>query len=187
MRRLAAEELRDSILAANGTLNLAKIGGPSIYPVIPDEVLHTQSQPGSGWGKSTLEERNRRSVYIHLKRSLLTPLLASFDAADPDASCPVRFTTTLPTQALSMLNSDFLQEESRVLAESARRAAGEEPAEQVRYILRRVLQREVTDQQVQRGLDLIARLKDEDGVTSSEALAHFCLVTLNLNEFIYLD
>lgn len=187
MRRLSAEELRDSILAANGTLNLAKIGGPSIYPVIPDEVLHTQSQPGSGWGKSTPEERSRRSIYIHLKRSLLTPLLASFDAADPDASCPVRFTTTLPTQALSMLNSDFLQEESGVLAACARRAAGAEPAEQVRYVLRRVLQREVTDQQVQRGLDLLARLKDEDGVTDGEALTHFCLVALNLNEFIYLD
>ena len=46
MRRLNAEEVRDSVLAASGRLNL-KAGGPSVFPKIPREVLHGQSMPGS--------------------------------------------------------------------------------------------------------------------------------------------
>ncbi|MCH7990591.1 MAG: PSD1 domain-containing protein, partial [Planctomycetes bacterium] len=53
MRRLEAEELRDSLLAVNGRLNRNKMFGPSIYTVIPAEVLAGQSRPGSGWGKSS--------------------------------------------------------------------------------------------------------------------------------------
>ena len=82
-RRLSAEEIRDSILAVSGKLNL-QMYGPSIYPRLSHEVLATQSRPGDGWGKSSPEQRARRSVYIHVKRSLLTPLLTSFDFPDPD-------------------------------------------------------------------------------------------------------
>ena len=52
MRRLTAEEIRDSILAVSGNLNL-KMYGPGVYPEIPAEVLAGQSVPGSGWGKSS--------------------------------------------------------------------------------------------------------------------------------------
>ena len=47
MRRLTAEEIRDSILAANGTLNL-EIGGPGVYPPLPEEVLATSSTHSCG-------------------------------------------------------------------------------------------------------------------------------------------
>jgi hypothetical protein len=93
-RRLEAEEVRDSILAVCGNLNLEVMGGPSIYPKIQREVLVGQSRPASGWGRSSPEEQARRSIYVHIKRSLAVPLLASFDAADFDASCPDRFATT---------------------------------------------------------------------------------------------
>src|ERR1051326_1342737 len=73
MRRLSAEEIRDSVLAVSGNLNL-KMYGPGVYPEIPREVLEGQSIPGRGWGKSSTEEQSRRSVYIHVKRSLLTPI-----------------------------------------------------------------------------------------------------------------
>ena len=111
MRRLTAEEIRDSILAVSGTLNL-KMYGPGVYPEIPAEVLAGQSMPGNGWGKSSPEEQARRSVYVHVKRSLLMPILESFDLAETDRSTPVRFTTTQPTQALAMLNGDFLNEQA---------------------------------------------------------------------------
>src|SRR5205814_456914 len=107
MRRLSGEELRDSIHAVNGRLN-TKMYGPGIYPEISAEVLAGQSVPGAGWGKSSPEEQARRSVYIHVKRSLITPLLADFDFADTDSSCAARFATTQPTQALGMLNGEFL-------------------------------------------------------------------------------
>ena len=73
MRRLEAEEVRDSILAVDGRLNL-EMGGPGVFPIIPKEVLAGQSVPGAGWGSSTPQEQSRRSVYIHQKRSLVVPI-----------------------------------------------------------------------------------------------------------------
>ncbi len=186
MRRLEAEEVRDSILAANGTLNL-KMGGPSFYPTIPAEVLAGQSMPGAGWGRSSPEEQCRRSVYIFVKRSLMTPMIAAFDGPETDFSCPVRFSTTQPTQALGMLNSAWMNEQAQIFAGHVRKLAGEEPAAQVRLCLRRTLQRAPTDAEVARGVRLMENLKSEEKASPEEALAAFCLVALNLNEFIYLD
>jgi hypothetical protein len=187
LRRLAAEEVRDSILAVCGNLNLHKVGGPSIYPPIPQEVLAGQSQPGKGWETSSPRERTRRSIYIHVKRSLAVPILAAFDAADTDASCPVRFTTTQPAQALGMLNSDFLNEQAKVFADDLRGKAGDNPAAQVRLALRRTLQREPSAAEVERGLRFIARMRSQHQAAPAEALRSFCLLALNLNEFVYLD
>src|SRR5207244_6282332 len=113
--RLSAEEIRDALLAVNGTLN-PKMAGPGVYVDIPPEVLAGQSMPGHGWGKSPPEEQARRSIYIHVKRSLLTPLLERFDVAETDRSSPVRFATTQPTQALTMINSTFLNKQAELLA-----------------------------------------------------------------------
>ena len=76
-------------------------------------MLAGQSVPGDGWGKSPPEEQARRSVYIHVKRSLLVPILDGFDLAETDRAAPVRFATTQPTQALGMLNGEFLQRAGR--------------------------------------------------------------------------
>jgi mono/diheme cytochrome c family protein len=186
-RRLTAEEIRDSILAVCGNLNPQKMGGPSVYTVIPQEVLAGQSMPGAGWGNSPPEDRNRRSIYIHVKRSLVVPLLAAFDAADTDASCPVRFTTTQPAQALGMLNSAFLNEQAKIFAEDLSAKAGSDPAAQVRLALRRTCQREPALRDVERGVEFIHRMGAEYHLAPEEALRSFCLLALNLNEFLYLD
>src|SRR6185437_6853551 len=81
MRRLTGEEIRDSVLAVTGSLN-PRMFGPGIFVDIPPEVLAGQSVPGKGWGNSPPDEQARRSVYIHVKRSLLTPILESFDLAE---------------------------------------------------------------------------------------------------------
>ena len=185
-RRLDAEEIRDSILAANGSLS-AKMAGPSVYPTLPAEVLAGQSMPGHNWNTSAPEEQKRRSVYIHIKRSVAIPLLASFDASDTDFACPVRFATTQPTQALGMLNSAFLNEQAQVFAESITKQAGIEPAKQVRAALWRVLQREPTAKEITRGVTFIQTMQTKYHATKPEALRQFCLIALNLNEFIYLD
>lgn len=190
MRRLAAEEIRDSIHVASGAFN-PKMFGPSVFPELPQAVLATQSQPGKGWGTSSPVEQARRSVYIHVKRSLLTPILADFDLADPDASCPVRFTTTQPTQALGMMNGDFLHAQARVFAERVRREAGGTNADQTAAMVRRALEvalvRPTTDAEVERGVALIDQLETTDGVGPGRALELYCLMVLNLNEFAYLD
>jgi hypothetical protein len=190
MRRLTAEELRDSIHVASGAFN-PRMFGPSVYPTMPQAVLATQSRPGSGWGDSPAAEQARRSVYIHVKRSLLTPLLADFDLADPDASCPVRFTTTQPTQALGMMNGDFLHAQARLFAERVRREAGGTDADRAAAMVRRAIEvallRPATDTEVARGVALMDELETTDGVAPGRALELFCLMVLNTNEFAYLD
>ena len=86
MRRLTAEEVRDSILAASGKLNL-KAGGPSVYPQLPTEVLAGISftNKKEHWPDSPPEEANRRSVYVFVKRSLQVPVLDAHDQADTDS------------------------------------------------------------------------------------------------------
>ena len=187
MRRLSAEEVRDSILWANGTLNADRMYGPSIYTKIPAEVKAGQSQPGSGWGHSSPEDQARRSVYIHVKRSLLDPILESFDMADTDQTCPVRFATTQPTQALGLLNSEFILAEATVFAAMLQEAHPDALDAQVRTALQRVTQRPPTDAEVTRGLQLISTLQNEQNMTAEQARKYFCLVALNLNEFVYLD
>ncbi len=187
MRRLTAEEVRDSILGVCGNLNL-KMGGPSVYPQVPQEVLYRQSNPGWGWNPlCPPEEQNRRSIYIHIKRALSVPLLAAFDASDTDGSCPVRFTTTQPAQALAMLNSDFLIRQAGVFAANVRRDAGASPTAQVSEVLRRVLQRDPAPKEVERGVGFLTQMRGESRLAGEEALRAFCLMALNLNEFVYLD
>ena len=187
MRRLSAEEIRDSVLAVNGALNREKMFGPSIFTIIPREILHGQSQPGANWGRSSPADRNRRSIYVHVKRSLVVPMFESFDAPDLDNSCPVRFTTTQPTQSLALLNSLFSQREAGVFAEYLRKQAGNDTTAQVSLALKRSLQRPPTDAEVRRGTALIAALQSQDKASPELALKVFCLLALNLNEFLYLD
>jgi hypothetical protein len=186
MRRLSAEEVRDSILSVNGTLN-PEMYGHSVYPTIPQEVLAGQSRPGAGWGDSTAEQQARRSIYIFVKRSLKVPIIESFDFAETDLSCPVRFSTTQPTQALGMLNSKFSNDQAVELFRRLKREAGEEVRDQVKLGLWLTTQREPTADEIDRGLALIRELREEDKLDADKALQMFCLLALNLNEFVYLD
>jgi cytochrome c553 len=196
VRRLSAEELRDSIHVASGAFN-PKMYGPGVYPAIPPEVMAGQSVPGKGWGDSSPEEQARRSIYAQVKRSLLVPLLADFDLADTDASCPVRFVTTQPAQALGMMNGDFLHVQARVFADRVRRevqarqtealSADAEMAARIRRAIEIALVRPATDEEVARGVALVDRIEDSAGVGPSRAFELSCLMVLNLNEFAYLD
>ncbi len=186
MRRLDAEEIRDSLLAVNRTLNL-DMGGPPVYPDLPAEVLAGESRPGANWEKSTPEQQARRSVYIHIKRSVAIPILASFDAADTDFTCPVRFVTTQPTQALGMLNSEFTNTQAKIFADNILKSAGSHPVDQVRTVLERCLQRPVSARELDRGVKFISSAMTKQKLIEAEALRYFCVVALNLNEFVYLD
>ncbi|MBI4606599.1 MAG: DUF1553 domain-containing protein [Planctomycetes bacterium] len=186
LRRLTAEEVRDSVLALSGSLNLA-MGGPSVYTEVPREVLHTASMPGSAWGSSPPAERDRRSVYVTVKRSLLEPTLATFDFPDPDSSCAARFATTVPTQALTSLNGDFFLREARRFAERLRREAGSDPAAQARLALRLALSREPSPAEVAEDAAFLRSLAEEEGLGAPRALERYALVVLSLNELLYLD
>jgi len=186
MRRLSAEEIRDSILNVTGQLNL-KMGGPSIYTEVPRDVLATASRPGAAWGKSSEEDRNRRSVYIFVKRSLHEPFLSAFDWADTDNTCDVRFVTTVPTQTLTLLNSKFLNDSAESLANRLVKAAPGDARAQVTAALQLTTNRKPTAVEVDDGLELIQSLKAKAELDENLAMQRFCLLALNLNEFLYLD
>jgi mono/diheme cytochrome c family protein/uncharacterized membrane protein YkoI len=186
LRRLSAEEVRDSVLAVNSRLNL-EMYGPGFYPTISKEVLAGQSRPGAGWGNSTPQEQARRSIYIHVKRSLLTPLLSVFDFPDTDISCEARFITTQAAQALALLNGDFMNLQAAAFAQRIGREAPDDLRKQVALAMELALCRPATESEIERGLKLIDTLQTEHQQTAEAALTGFCLYVFNLNEFAYLD
>jgi mono/diheme cytochrome c family protein len=186
MRRLTAEEVRDSILSVSGSLNMKQFG-PSTYPKIPKEVLAGQSVPGQGWTTSPPEEANRRSVYAHIKRSLRVPILAGFDQPDPDSSCPVRYVTTVPTQSLGLLNGEFANEQAIAFASRLQKELPKDVTAQVIRAIRLTTGRIPTDDEVKRDIAFIDTLKEKHKLNETKALIQYCLLCLNANEFVYVD
>ena len=186
MRRLTAEEIRDAMIHVTGKMN-TRLGGESFYPVLDDAVLATSSTKAGKWGNSSEDDLERRSVYIHIKRSLKPPELESFDFADTDAPCAMRFVTTVPTQALNMLNSRFVNNQAAKLADRLRSIAPDDVTSQVTLGLQLALSREANEQEVTLYEQLINDLQENHQLDAEQALDRFCLVALNLNEFIYLD
>jgi len=193
MRRLAAEEIRDAALWISGQGN-PHMAGPGVFVPLPKEVLASQSVPGKGWGSSPPEQHGRRSIYIHVKRSLLHPVLLGFDLAETDRSTPVRFTTTQPMQALGMLNGPFFNQCAEQLAQRIRTEhPGPFPttdralAPWIGRILHLVTQRPPSPIEIDRGIAFIRTVQARDAMTPDAALRAFCLLALNLNETIHLD
>jgi mono/diheme cytochrome c family protein len=187
LRRLEAEAVRDAVLAVSGRLNPA-MGGRGIFPTLPPEVLSTQSKPGLGWDKSSPEEQARRSVYIFVKRTLGVPLLETFDFASPDKSTAARSTTTIAPQALILLNSSFMEEQSAAFAERLLREAGPDSAANVERVFRLALGRGPSPRERQIAWEYLGRAQPTQGSQGYRlALARLCKLVFNLNEFVYVD
>jgi len=184
LRRLEAEAIRDSVLFTSGSLN-RKMTGRGFFPKLPPEVLATQSKPGNGWDDSPPAEQARRSVYIFVKRTLGVPLLETLDFASPDSSTPTRTTTTTAPQALILLNSSFIEDQTRVFAERVSREAKGDRSSQIIGAYRLALARTPTADELQVALDFIQRQEATD--SDLPALAALCKLILNLNEFVYVD
>jgi len=172
-RRLEAEAIRDALLTVGGKLE-DKLYGPS----------------------ETNYESPRRSVYLRVKRSELIPFLTLFDAPEPAASVGERGATTLPTQALAMMNSTFVRdiadrltkrvhqpgvEPPAAIAQASRIALGRAPtaAEQARLV-------KFYEQQ----LEMLGPPSTDPKAVAAQtarALTETCLVLLCMNEFIYVD
>jgi hypothetical protein len=125
-KRLEAEEIRDSLLAASGQLE-DKIGGPAVFPPVPSNF-----NAGNLWTPSKdPAEQNRRSVYVFVRRSVPYPLMQSFDLADPSHAHHKRDVTTTPLQALTLFNSDVVFGWSQALAGRVIREAGKDESAQI--------------------------------------------------------
>jgi hypothetical protein len=143
--------------------------------------------PRAVWGDSPPDDQVRRTIYAKVKRSLLMPMLAAHDQADTDTSCPVRFATTVPTQSLSMLNSEFMNTQAKVLAERIAEEAGDDAEDRVELAMRLATSREPTEDEIEENVAFLQGVRDNFGKSKEEALQVFCLMVLNLNEFVYLD
>ena len=144
--RLDAEALRDSMLAASGELDLT-LGGPSFQPTISPEALEGLSRKTKAWTASPSEKQNRRSLYIHMKRGLLPPMMTTFDLCDATLSCGQRDVTTVPTQALALLNNNFVHGRSEHLARSIV-ASSKTTESQIKQVWTRILKRAPTPEEL---------------------------------------
>ncbi|MBL8898371.1 MAG: DUF1553 domain-containing protein [Planctomycetes bacterium] len=154
-RPLAAEELRDTALAASGLL-VAKLGGPSVKPYQPAG-LWEDAGTGKHYAQDHGEALYRRSLYTFWRRTLPPPGLSCFDAPTREVARARREPTQTPLQALVLLNDPQMVEAARVLAEELLVLAADDeqrmtlaferlltraPREQERVVLRGLLARE---------------------------------------------
>jgi mono/diheme cytochrome c family protein len=172
-QRLDAEIVRDSMLAAGGNINLA-IGGEPIFPYLPKDILAGQYR--GKWANTPEGPAAwRRGVYVYRRRSLPYPMFDTFDHPDMNVTAGARHVSTVPTQALTLLNNPFVLSQADFLAARVERE-GSDPESQVKAAYRIALARPATAQEIRIGAELI----------TSQSLTSFTHVVLNLDEFMYM-
>ena len=160
-KRLDFEAMRDSVLSVSGNLTL-KQGGRSI---------HIANKP----------DASRRTVYGFVDRQNLPNLFRTFDFAGPDTTCPKRFTTTVPQQALYLLNSPFIEAQAKRLgARSGVTSADDE--ERIRVIYRLAYQREPSVEEL-----ALAKAFVDEFVPSAAAWERLGQALLVSNEMMFVD
>ena len=171
-RRLAAEEIRDSLLAVSGLLDRTP-AGPHPFPA-PKTWRFTQHAPFAA-----VYETDRRSVYLMTTRLKRHPFLALFDGPDPNSSTAGRQTTTVPTQALFFLNDPLVHRcADRLAAELVKLP---DDAARVDQACRLLYGRPGRD----RDREVAARFLG--GRTDAAAWAGWVRVLFGTNELVYVD
>ncbi len=178
-QRLEAEAIRDSALAVAGVLNPAA-GGPSVFPELPPGA----AKPVGGWELSkNAEERNRRSIYIFVRRNDPYPMLNVADFPDTHDSCSRRNRTTTAPQALALLNSRLTADWSKQFAARVAGTAGGDASKRIEAAYDLAFSRKPDSWEIDKGLTFLGRQAEAAG--AANALADFCLMLMNSNEFVY--
>jgi mono/diheme cytochrome c family protein len=133
--RVEAETIRDIALAASGLLS-RKIGGPSVFPPIPDGVLSLSYGRPMEWKTATGEDRYRRGMYTFWKRNVPYPALLVFDMPNGDFSCTRRVRSNTPLQALTTLNDATFMEIAQAFALRIWREGGADERARMSYAFR---------------------------------------------------
>jgi hypothetical protein len=177
LRRLEAEALRDAILSAGGNLNRAMAGLP--VPMVRRGDGEVVVSPG--------RQGERRSIYLQVRRSQPLTILQVFDQPVIETNCTRRSASTVSSQALTLLNSDFVAAEAEAFAARLRRDRPEDVVGQAALEAfsrpasegEKVLLARFLEQQTQR---------HGNGVGAREkALADLCHMLMSANEFAYVD
>ncbi|MBS1810565.1 MAG: PSD1 domain-containing protein [Acidobacteria bacterium] len=130
--RVEAEVVRDVALSVSGLLS-NKIGGPSVYPPIPDGVLSLGYGAQLPWPTEKGEDRYRRGMYTFWKRNVPYPSAAVFDQPAGDFSCPRRVKSNTPLQALTTLNDVTYMEAAQGLALRVWKEGGATDRDKINY------------------------------------------------------
>ena len=182
--RMEAEVIRDAVLSVSGKLN-TKLGGPGVKPRIRAELLDTSQRNKWPVLKTEGPEQWRRSVYIYAKRQLLMPSMELFDAPTTTDSCALRTHSTLPTQALVLMNDEFVEEQAGYLARRARAEAGDTLPKIIERLFMLTLSRKPTELRLRQALEFLhTREQASDKETALKDLSH---VLLNSSEFVYIE
>jgi hypothetical protein len=171
--RLEAEVLRDAVLTVSSSLNPKQFGEPVPVKKAPDG----QFVPGVAG-----PEAKRRSIYLLNVRSESVTFLNVFDAPIMDLNCPERFNSTVPLQALSLLNNPFIVAEAKLFALRVQKVAGDDRDRQVRAAYRIALGRLPDAGELAQAQQFLARAGN-----GTAGLTNFCQVLLATNEFLYVD
>jgi hypothetical protein len=173
IQRLEGEIIRDNILSVAGSIDLT-MGGPAIFPHVDDSFIKTLFR-GIYRNQEDGPDVWRRSIYIYQKRTLPSPMLQVFDLPDMSQSFGARYVSTVPTQALQLMNDDFVIHQAQLFADRVKKEAGDDVARQVDLAYRIALTRPPTSRELSLATDMVM----------SSSLVDFTNVILNLSEFLY--
>ena len=168
-RRLEAEPLRDTILAVSGQLDL-RMGGPGFDLFDPNTNYVKVYESRREFDAATF----RRMVYQTKPRMQLDDTFGNFDCPDAGQIAPKRNRSTTPLQALALLNSPFLAQQSGLLAGRLQREAGADAAAQVRRAFALAFSRAPSAEESAAAVQLIA----------AHGLPAFCRALLNASELV---
>ena len=178
-RRMEGEIIRDSIMNSAGTLN-RKMYGPSVKPWVSKDAINTGST--NKWPVNVKDGPAtwRRSIYVFMRRSMRVPFFEVFDVPDSMQSRGVRELTTVPTQALMLLNNKFVRGQANHFAARIKESVN---ASDKRSVIEEAywsaLSRAPTEEEVR----LSSELLDKEG----QSIENLCHILFTLNEFSYVD
>jgi cytochrome c553 len=181
LRRLDAEAVRDAMLAVSGELD-DRPGGP----YVPTR----RNAEGSVEVDEKHPEARRRSVYLQQRRTQVATLLELFDAPRLALNCSVRTTSTVPLQALALLNSDFARARAWAMAARLEREAGADAGRRIVLACRLAWGREPAEKERDAARQFLGAQQtlyagDKDG--GQRAWTDFCQMVLASNAFVYVE
>ena len=174
-QRLEAEALRDAIMTVSGGIDLT-VGGAPIFPYIPPDTLAASQGKGYWNNQPDGPDVWRRSVYVYRRRSLGFPFFDTFDLPDQNQTAAARNVSTVATQALTLMNNEFVLRQADVFAARLEAAAPNDVDGQIELAYRIALTRSPSAEEFEVARALIAE----------QSLVDLTHVMLNLNEFLYL-
>jgi cytochrome c553 len=181
VRRLEAESIRDAILAVSGALD-PKMYGPSVPPHI-SEYQDGRGKPPTG----PLDGDGRRSIYVGVRRNFLPPLLVAFDYPMTVSTIGRRGVSTVPSQALALMNNEFVIKQAARWADSLQSAAPDDLS-RIRLMFAAAYGRPAGPEEVQRALKFLDEQEKryESADARFRAAADLAHVIFNSKEFIFI-